>query len=137
MANVFDVDSAELIKRMAAKLEAAKIEKPAYVDFVKSGAGKERAPSQKDFWYTRCASVLRHVYINGPIGVSRLRKMYSSRKRHVVHRHHHYPAGGSIISDSLHALEKLGYIKSTKQGRVLTPQGKSFVDKSCNEVMGA
>jgi small subunit ribosomal protein S19e len=132
MSNVFDVDSGRLVDSAAAQLKEKGIAKPAYVDFVKSGAGRERLPAQRDFWYLRCSSVLRQVYINGPIGVSKLRTRYGNRKGHTVHRHHHVRASGSIISDALAALEKLGYVKRGKRGREITPAGKSFLDKVAN-----
>ncbi|MGC8710306.1 MAG: 30S ribosomal protein S19e [Candidatus Micrarchaeia archaeon] len=134
MANVTDVESDVLIGKAAEKLKAAGIAKPSYIDFVKSGPSRERVPLQEDFWYIRCASILRQVYLNGPIGVSKLRIKYGSRKIHSVNRHHRYKAGGSIIRDAFDALEKLGYIKKTKTGRVITDSGKSFLDKISNEI---
>lgn len=132
MANVFEADSGRLVDVAAAQLEVKGIERPKYIDFVKSGAGRERIPTQRNFWYLRCASVLRQVYINGPIGVPRLRTRYGNRKGHTMHRHHHMRASGSIISDALVALEKAGYVKKGKKGREITPPGKSFLDKIAN-----
>ena len=96
MANVFEVDSGKLISLAAQKLKEKGVAKPAYVDYVKTGPSKERVPDNKDFWYMRCSALLRQVYINGPVGVSSLRTRYGSRKGHVVTRHHHMKAGGSI-----------------------------------------
>ena len=135
MASVKDVEANVLIKKTAEKLKELGITKPAYVDFVKSGAGRDRVPQQSDFWYIRCASLLRQVYLNGPIGVSRLRTRYGNRKEHGVRRHHHYKAGGSIIRDALNALEKLGYVKKGKSGREITSAGRSFLDKISNEII--
>jgi len=134
MVNVKDVEAEALIMKTAEKLKEAGIAKPTYVDFVKSGAGRDRVPQQKDFWYIRCASLLRQIYLNGPIGVSRLRTRYGNRKEHGVRRHHHYKAGGSIIKDALAALEKLGYVKKGKEGREITNAGRSFLDKISNEI---
>lgn len=136
MANVYDVKASDVV-RLAAERLKGKLDRPAYIDFVKSGANKERVPQDPDFWYVRSASVLRQVYLNGPIGVSRLRTRYGSRKEHVVHKRHHTKSGGSIIRDSLQGLEKLNYIKNTKKGRVITPQGKSFLDKIAKELNNA
>ncbi|MCL5675205.1 MAG: 30S ribosomal protein S19e [Candidatus Marsarchaeota archaeon] len=135
MANVLEVDSSMLIQKAAEKLAEAKVSKPQYVDFVKSGAGKERTPQDQMFWYIRCASVLRQAYVNGPIGISRLRTRYGTRKKHSVRRHHHMRAGGSIIKDAFDGLEKLGYVKKTKKGRAITQAGRSFLDKVANEVL--
>jgi small subunit ribosomal protein S19e len=110
------------------------MKRPAYMDFVKSGPSKERVPQDPDFWYIRSASVLRQVYLNGPVGVSKLRTRYGSRKEHSVHRRHHMKSGGSIIRDAFQELERLNYVKNTKEGRVITPAGRSFLDKVSKEL---
>lgn len=135
MANVLDVDASEFIGKTSEKLKESGVQKPKYIEYVKTGAGKERIPLSPDFWYVRCASILRQVYLNGPLGVSALRTRYGNRKRHEVHKHHHVKAGGSIIKDAFEALEKLGYVKKTPKGRIITPQGKSFADKISNEII--
>ncbi|MGC8537680.1 MAG: 30S ribosomal protein S19e [Candidatus Micrarchaeia archaeon] len=135
MANVYEVNPQELVKAAAVKLKEVIKEPPEYVHFVKSGVGRERPPQDADFWYMRSASVLRQVYLNGPIGVSRLRVRYGSKKEHVVHRKHFMRAGGSIISDSLKALEEAGLVKKDQKGRSITPKGKSFLDKISNSVL--
>jgi small subunit ribosomal protein S19e len=134
MSNVYEVKAADLVRVAAQRLKEKSMKRPAYVDFVKSGPSKERVPQDRDFWFTRSASILRQVYLNGPIGVSKLRTRYGSRKEHVVHRRHHMKAGGSIIRDALIELERLKLVQNTKEGRVITPQGKSFLDKISNEL---
>jgi small subunit ribosomal protein S19e len=128
MANVYDVEPSLLIKAAAEQLRD-KMKKPGYMNYVKSGAGRDRVPADPDFWYVRGASILRQVYLNGPVGVSRLRTRYGNRKESVVHKKHHVRASGSIIRDEFQQLEALKYVKNTKSGRVITPQGKSFLDK--------
>ncbi len=135
MANVLEVDAQKLVDVAAGKLKESGIPRPAYIDYVKTGAGKERVPASPDFFYARCASILRQVYLNGPIGISKLRTKYGSKRAHWVRRHHHYRAGGSIIKDAFDALEKKGYVKTTKTGRVITSTGKSFLDKLSNEIL--
>lgn len=135
MSSVFDAKASEIVKVAAQRLKD-KIKKPAYLAYVKSGADRERPPHDPDFWFMRSASILRQVYINGPVGVSKLRTRYGQRKTHVVHRMHHEQTGGSIISDSFVELEKINFIKRTKNGRVITPQGKSFLDKISGELAG-
>ncbi len=132
--NIREVDGTALIKHTADKLMQEGIQKPAYIEFVKSSPSRERSPSDSNFWYVRCASILRQVYLNGPMGVSRLRIRYGSRKRHGVRRHHHVNAGGSIIKDAFDALEKQGYVKKTKKGREITAKGVSLLDKTAGSI---
>ena len=134
MANVNDVKADILIKALSEKLKASEFKKPGYVDYVKSGAGKDRLPDSKDFWYMRGASILRQIYLNGPVGVERLRNRYGNRKESVVHKKHHMKAGGSIIRDAMMQLESLQLVEKGKRGRIITAKGKSFVDKACNEI---
>ncbi len=133
MSNAYDVRPSELNKRLAEALKD-KIAKPDFINFVKSGPGKERPPSQEDFWYIRSASILRQVYINGPVGTSRLRTKYGNRSSHKRSRKHSKKAAGNAIRKALQALEKAGYVKNTSAGRVITPEGRSVVDKVSNTI---
>ncbi|MDE1856309.1 MAG: 40S ribosomal protein S19 [Candidatus Micrarchaeota archaeon] len=135
MANVYDVDGSALVKKASELLVQKGVAKPTYVDFVKTGASRERVPDDPNFYYERCASLLRQVYLNGPIGVSKMRARYGKRKMHTIHRHHHQRAGGSVIKDAFDALEKLNYVKKTPKGRIITPEGRSFLDKASNDII--
>jgi small subunit ribosomal protein S19e len=133
MVTVYDVKAPDVISLVAERLKG-KVQKPSYIGFVKSGAGRERMPVDPDFWYIRSASILRQVYMNGPVGVSCLRTKYGKKQEHVIHKKHHVKAGGSIIRDALIELQKAGLVKNTKAGRIITPLGKSFMDKICKEI---
>ncbi len=135
MANLQEVDVSTLVAEVANKLKGVIAKPPEYINYAKSGADKERVPQDKAFWYVRSASVLRQVYMNGPVGVQRLRVRYGGRKGHTMHRGHHTNAGGSIIQDSLKALEAAGFVKTTKKGREITPKGRSFLDTAKNEIL--
>ena len=80
MANIYDVPQDELTEKAAEELKKIpEIKPPEWAKFVKTGAAKERAPMRKDWWYTRTASVLKKLYMQGPVGVSKLRKKYGSK----------------------------------------------------------
>ena len=129
MKTVFDVPADKLIAAASGKLKSvSELKPPEWVGFVKSGAHRERAPDQPDFWYIRAASLLRQVYLNGPLGVSVFRKHYGGAKGHTVKRAHSTRAGGSIIRKALIGLEKAGLVDKKKEGRVITAKGKSFLD---------
>jgi small subunit ribosomal protein S19e len=70
MAKAYDIPATKLIDRLSEQLKKEKkIEPPNWSAFVKTGAHVEKIPQNKDWWYTRCASLLRKVYMHGPIGV--------------------------------------------------------------------
>ncbi|MQK95282.1 30S ribosomal protein S19e, partial [Escherichia coli] len=120
--SVFDVPADLLIQRTAEKLKKA-ISPPEWSSFVKTGVNRERAPEQKDWWFIRVASILRRIYIDGPVGIERLRTFYGGRKRRGVRLAHFAKGSGAIVRNALHQLEQLGYVAKTKEGRIITPAG--------------
>ena len=69
MTTVYDVPADELIKLTAEKLKEMGLQPPEFTKFVKTGVHKEKPPEDEDWWYIRCASVLRRIYIDGPVGI--------------------------------------------------------------------
>lgn len=133
MVTVYDVESSKLIEKAAEKLKGMKIAKPAFVGMVKSGAHAERPPQQDNFWYIRCASILRQAYVNEAVGISRLRRHYGGRKRRGLRPERHVPAGGSTIRKAMQELEKAGLLIKDKNGRMLSPKGRKFLDMVAKE----
>src|SRR3989344_4032463 len=112
MATIYDVDTSELIKKASDKLKDIEfIKAPKWAPFVKTGAGKERPPILGDWWYMRTASVLRKVYVLGPIGVSKLKRKYGGKKNRGHKPEKFYPGSGNIIRKILQQLEKAELIK--------------------------
>lgn len=137
MAVVYDVPATLLINKAAQKFkETGKIQPPAWAGDVKTGMHRQLPPTQPDWYYTRCASILRRIYIEGPVGVQRLRSLYGGKRNRGVKPDRHERSGGSIIRNSLQQLEKAGYVKTVKDGRVITPAGMSFLDKLATEMVG-
>ncbi|MET1124530.1 MAG: 30S ribosomal protein S19e [Archaeoglobaceae archaeon] len=133
MTTVYDVPADLLIQRVAEKLKDM-VAPPEWAKYVKTGVHKERAPQQKDWWYYRLASIFRRVYIDGPVGIERLRTYYGGRKNRGVKPEKFRKGSGAIIRTALHQLEQLGFVAKTKEGRVVTPMGRSFLDRVAAEV---
>ncbi len=135
MVTALDVDTNRLMESVANKLKAMKLEKPAFVGLVKTGSQKDRPPEQADFWYVRCASIMRHAYVRGAVGTNRLRRHYGGRKIRGVRPEHHRPSGGSTIRKAMQQLEKAGLLAKQKTGgRKLTAKGQALLDKAAKEV---
>ncbi len=136
MTTVYDVEANLLIKEAAEDLKK-RIKAPEWAPFVKTGVSKERVPDDPDWWYVRGASILRKLYLKGPMGVSRLRSEYRSRKNRGVKPEKSYKASGKIIRLALQQLEELGYVKKAKgrnQGREITPEGVKYLDNMAHRV---
>ena len=129
----------KVIEKVAAYLKENKvIEPPQWAMFVKTGVHKERPPQDPDWWYIRAAAVLRKLYLNGPIGVSRLRKMYGGRHRR-GHRPPKFAKGsGAIIRKILQQLEEAGLAeKADNKGRVASKKGKELLEEAAKIVLKA
>lgn len=127
-----EVETDKLIENLSRELEKMdEMKPPEWAKFVKTGVCKERPPTQKNWWYTRSASVMRKLCLDGPLGVSRMRRLYGSRKGRGHKPEHRYPASGSVIREILQQLEKAGFVKSEKKkGRSLTEKGKAFLNEA-------
>ncbi len=137
MATVFDVPADLLINNIAEefKNDNDKINSPSWSNFVKTGVHKERKPENIDWWYVRVASILRRVYIDGPVGIMRLRNFYGGKKDRGMTPGKFKKGSGSIVRNALHQLEDAGYIEIVEGGRVVTAQGRSYLDKKATELI--
>jgi len=140
MANIFDVPSNELIEKTAVELKKIDVViAPEWASYVKTGAHKERPPARKDWWHIKAASVLRTICKLGPIGVSKLRTRYGGKKNRGVKPEKFCKASGNILRKILQQLEKAELVKQEKRGnhkgRVITPKGKSFLDKIATQIL--
>lgn len=134
MVTVYDVPANELISRAAEKLKGLGITVPAYVKLVKTGPHAMRAPEQPDYWFNRCASLLRKAYIGSPVGVSSLRVHYGGRKKRGVKPEKHRDAAGSQVRRGLQQLESIGMIDKKKDGRYISAKGRKFLDAIAKEI---
>ena len=126
-----------MISRLTEILKTEDIPAPAWRVFVKTGAHADKPPQKSDWWYTRCASILRKIYLHGPLTVNDLRTIYGDGKRKMYYgARHHRDASGAIIRNAIHGLEKLGYLeKVEKKGSVVTRQGMQKLDKLSTEIL--
>lgn len=139
MVTIYDVDAGKLIKNLAEELKKVdSIVAPEWAKFVKTGAGKERPPVDEDWWYMRAASVMRKILIGGPLGVSKLRKKYSSKKNRGHKPERVYVGGGNILRKILQQLEKaelLKYVeKGVHKGRIVTGKGEKLLNLAAKNV---
>ena len=136
MAKVYDVPSDVFIGKLTDILKNEDIPAPEWTKFVKTGSHADKPPHEEDWWHKRCASLLRKIYLHGPIGINDLRKEYGGGKPVGYGAAHHRDAGGAIIRNAIHGLEKLGYIeKVEKKGRVVTKQGMQKLDRLATEIL--
>ena len=136
MAKVYDVPADLLIDRLTEILKNEDIPAPSWAPFVKTGSHAEKPPQKPDWWHTRCASILRKIYLHGPMGINDLRKVYGGGKAVGYGNRNHKNAGGVIIRTAVQGLEKLGYIeKVAGKGRVVSKSGMQKLDRLSTEIL--
>jgi len=131
--SIFLVNADMLIEAIAEKLkEYPEISPPDGSEFWKTAFFKELAPQDsKNFWYIRCASILRKVKKYGPIGVNRLRKYYGGRNRRGPGLNHSAKGSGKIVRVALQQLENAKLLeKKEKEGRKVSAEGMSLLERT-------
>lgn len=129
MVKVYDVPADMIITKLKEEfMKDERFKPPEWVAYVKTGSHKERLPQNKDWWYTRLASIMRKVYLYAPVSIKDLEREYGGWKQMGYSKAHHRDAGGAIIRNAFHLLENANYITKTPKGRILTPEGMRLVD---------
>ena len=133
MATIYDADIQKSIEKVSASLKSL-INAPEWTKFVKTSSGKARPPVDIDWYYKRAAAILVTIYKRGPIGVSKLRVKYGSKKRRGHNPEKFVRASGKIIRSILQQLDKASLTQLNKdakvKGRTISPKGKSLIDKN-------
>ncbi len=136
MTTVYDVPPDHIIRRVAEELKKKKeIVPPAWAAFAKTGVHKEMPPEDPDWWFIRAAAVLRRVYVDGPLGVERMRSFYGGNKNRGSKPNAFRKGSGSILRKSLQQLEAAGLVIHDKTGRRVSPEGMKFLDNLSQEVL--
>jgi small subunit ribosomal protein S19e len=135
MTTVYDVPADHIIRAVAEELKKRKeITPPAWAAFAKTGVHKEMPPEDPDWWFIRVAAVLRRVYVDGPIGVERMRSFYGGNKNRGSRPNAFRKGSGSILRKAVQQLEAAGLIVHDKVGRKVSPAGMAFLDAFAQEV---
>ena len=119
------------------KEDFPEISPPKGSEFWKTAFFKVLAPlDAENFWYIRCASILRKVKKYGPIGVSRLRKEYGGRNRMGPGLNHSAKGAGKIIRVALQQLERANLLEEyEKKGRIVSSEGTSLLERTAYSIL--
>lgn len=136
MTTAHEVPGDRLVERAAEEVkELDAVEPPEWAQFSKTGRSRELPPEDDDWWYVRTASLLRKVYVEGPIGVSRLKRSYGGRDRQGAGRSHHEEGSGNVIRTGLQQLEEEGLVEQKgSEGRVVSAEGQKFLDDIASDL---
>jgi len=135
MVSVHDVPSGKLITALAEQVKGLPgMDEPDWAKWVKTGSHAERPPTDPEWWFTRAASLMRKLYLHGPVGLSDLERAYGGTKALHYNPKHHRDAGGSSIRRILKQLEQQELVAKTPKGRVLSSKGRAMIDRVSKDV---
>jgi small subunit ribosomal protein S19e len=132
-----DVPASRLIERLARHLRenVDAVTPPSWAIAAKTGSHVEKQPQEPDWWYIRCAAILRKIYVHGPVGIEKLRAEYGGGKRHGSMPQHASKAGGSVVRKALQQLEVAGLVETSKpDGRRVTKDGRKLLQELAEEL---
>lgn len=130
MATAFDVPASRLIPKIAEELKKLEtIKPPEWAAFVKTGRHREKSPVDDAWWYTRSAAVLRKLYVEGPMGSTRLAAAYGGRADRGSKPNKAVRGSRSISRVTVQQLEKSQLIQKERDGgRAVSSKGRKLVD---------
>ncbi len=131
MVNVTELPADTIIQQLAAHLKEKEkdVTPPAWTIYTKTGSHLERVPNTTDWWYVRCAALMRKLYVRGPIGVSRLSTAYGGGKQRGMAPRKFKRGSSLILRKAMVQLQKAGLVSKAEGGRVLTAKGRSLMDR--------
>lgn len=134
---VKDVDQDKIVQGVALFLKkSGKLKVPDNMDIVKTSKSKELGPYNNDWFYIRCASILRRMYHRGPIGVGGVKKIYGARQRNGSCPSHFCRADGAVARRAVQALENIKLVeKHADGGRKLSAQGQRDLDRIASQIV--
>ena len=147
MTTYYDIPADMLIPALAEKLSEMKdISQPDWSNFVKTGADRERPPTQSNWWSIRAASILRKVAKQGPVGVTTLAQDYGGSVNNGSSPNTPGVASRHIIRTVLQQLDSAGLVElvATKEiesadgkqqlysGRRITSSGQKLLDEAAH-----
>merc|ERR1712038_1334835 len=139
MVGVKDVSQQQFVPAFAAFLKkSGKLPVPEWADTVKTAIFKELSPYDRDWYYVRCASTMRHLYVRGGAGVKSFQKIYGGRKRRGTKPSHFCPSSSSVARKVLQSLEGVKLVqKDELGGRRITSAGQRDLDRIAGQVAAA
>jgi small subunit ribosomal protein S19e len=137
MATAYDVPAEKLIPRIAEELKKMEtIKPPEWAAFVKTGRHREKSPIDEGWWYVRSAAVLRKIYVEGPIGTTRLAASFGGKADRGSKPDKAVRGSRSISRISVQQLEKSQLVQKERDGgRVVTGKGRKLIDNLSTQVL--
>ena len=129
-ATVRDVNGWRFVKALARHFkQEGKLFVPRCTEIVKTSHGRERAPQNEDWYYIRCAAVLRALYLRPGQGYGGLSKRFGIKKNRGSQPEITTRGARGLLHWACRSLEGLKLVtKGKESGHVVTKEGRKKAD---------
>ena len=129
-ATVKDVPANKWVRAMASHLkQSGKLFVPNCTEYIKQSSANDRGPQNPDWYYYRCAAVLRRIYQRPGVGYGGLSKPFGMKKNNGSRPEHFVRASKGPLHWVCKSLEGMKLIQKGKvSGRVITREGRRKAD---------
>lgn len=137
MATAYDVPAEKLVPRLAEELRKLDTVKPPdWAMFAKAGRHREKSPIDDGWWFVRSAAVLRKIYLDGPIGTTRLAAAFGGKADRGSKPNKAVRGSRAIARKTMKQLEASQLVQRDKNGgRAVTGKGRKLVDGLSTELL--
>ena len=133
MTSVNDIPGQKLVSKLAQALKGEKaLQPPEWAPFAKTAAHREKAPEQPDWWHHRAASVLRKLYLRGPLGTERLARLYSGTVDRGGKPNRSHPGSRKVLRLMMQQLETAELVERSSKGRCVAPRGQALLNNTAH-----
>ncbi len=113
MITVRDVPADAFIAELADHLKKTQKVSPMENHFfIKTGFSREIAPYSEDWFYIRCASLARKLFLRPGLGVGTLRKIYGKNNSRGHKKNHNAKGSGKVIRYCIKQLQEADILMS-------------------------
>merc|ERR1719343_966888 len=115
--SVKDVDQQKFTVAMSAFLKkSGKLSVPSWTEYCKTNVAKELSPYDADWYYTRAASTLRHLYVRSNVGSKTFAKIYGVRQNNGTCPSHYRRGSTNIPRKIMQGLEAMKLVEKSANG---------------------
>lgn len=111
-----------------------KVVPPQDHDIMKTGEGRQQAPTEDDWYFTRMASIMRQISIRGEVTPEFLAEKYGNRKNRGCRPSKYVGAYRELGVSVLENLKNMGWINTESSQDMLTEKGKTVVREIIEKV---
>ena len=125
----YRLDAHKLVDAISSTLEKEKVELPIHGDLIKTGCGRQYSPYEKNWFYTRMASIVRQAMCKDKVSMTGLAHKYGVRKNRGVKPTKFTRGSRYVIGKAIDNLIQLGWFDFNQTDGIITEKAGKVLEK--------